>query len=359
VTTEIAVANRWGIAIAADSAVTVEQMHKERPTEKVYNSGNKLFTLSKWHPVGVMIYNGMTLGGTPWETIVKTLRRELKDTNFLRLEEYCHFFFNSLSSHGMLFPSDCVRGVVERNVFRVLREAAKTEFLTAELDRFDLDDDRLISAVQKVSQNIRGIPYIEKMDENFEAEVRKEYSDEIRQALGVLSPNYDRHSELERVTEELVGLWFSRKVRIPGYSGVVISGFGHDDVFPKLYEYFADGIVCGRVRFWENTSKLITADNASFVLPFADSEVINTLLNGVSASFYAKFGEEVYKTVMALPELLLSQIIELNDAQKTRYGDMLKQSLMAPFSELDRDLNKYRQSEYVDPIASTLHRLAY
>ena len=72
--------------------MTIEQYYKTKLTEKVYNSANKLFTLSKFHPVGLMIYNGMTLGGTPWETIVKVIRRELKDQEFKTLEEYCGFF---------------------------------------------------------------------------------------------------------------------------------------------------------------------------------------------------------------------------------------------------------------------------
>jgi hypothetical protein len=51
-TTEVAIINKEAIALAADSAVTV----KISDDTKIYNSANKLFALSKFHPVGIMIY---------------------------------------------------------------------------------------------------------------------------------------------------------------------------------------------------------------------------------------------------------------------------------------------------------------
>lgn len=42
--------NKHGVAVAADSAVTLGNTHK------VVNSGNKIFTLSKYAPVGIATY---------------------------------------------------------------------------------------------------------------------------------------------------------------------------------------------------------------------------------------------------------------------------------------------------------------
>lgn len=43
--------NKHGVAIAADSAATIGNGHYD----KVYNTANKIFTLSKIHPIGIMI----------------------------------------------------------------------------------------------------------------------------------------------------------------------------------------------------------------------------------------------------------------------------------------------------------------
>ena len=50
-TAQIAIMNKQALALATDSAVT----HTEKSGKKIHPSGNKLFTLSKYHPVGVMI----------------------------------------------------------------------------------------------------------------------------------------------------------------------------------------------------------------------------------------------------------------------------------------------------------------
>ena len=50
-TAEIAIMNKHAIALASDSAVTMSQ----EAGEKIKTSANKLFALSKYHPVGIMI----------------------------------------------------------------------------------------------------------------------------------------------------------------------------------------------------------------------------------------------------------------------------------------------------------------
>ena len=72
-TAEVAVMNRQAIALAADSAVTF----REEKEQKIFTSASKIFTLSKYQPVGVMIYGSASLMGVPWETIIKIYRDRL------------------------------------------------------------------------------------------------------------------------------------------------------------------------------------------------------------------------------------------------------------------------------------------
>lgn len=57
-TAEIAIMKKEAIAIAADSAVTLRE-------EKIFTSANKIFSLSKYHPVGGMVYGNDTFMGIP------------------------------------------------------------------------------------------------------------------------------------------------------------------------------------------------------------------------------------------------------------------------------------------------------
>ncbi len=63
-TAEIAILNKAGVALAADSKVTIGGV-------KTFDTANKIFCLSKFHPVGIMIFGNAEFMGFPWETIVK------------------------------------------------------------------------------------------------------------------------------------------------------------------------------------------------------------------------------------------------------------------------------------------------
>jgi hypothetical protein len=65
-TCEVAVMNKHGIALAADSAVTLGA------GEKIYHGAEKLFQLSPSTSIGVMTYGNADLMGVPWEIVIKS-----------------------------------------------------------------------------------------------------------------------------------------------------------------------------------------------------------------------------------------------------------------------------------------------
>jgi hypothetical protein len=94
-TAEIAVMNRHGVALAADSAVTINYPDGQ----KIYNSVNKLFMLSKYEPVGIMVYGVADLTGMPWENLIKVFRRELGDTKLSHLNDYADGLIKYINEH--------------------------------------------------------------------------------------------------------------------------------------------------------------------------------------------------------------------------------------------------------------------
>src|SRR4030042_1372210 len=99
-TAEIVIMNKEAIAIAADSAVTFPQ----EKGHKIFPSANKIFTLSKYHPVAIMIFGNAYFMEVPWETIIKTYRKLLGDNEYETLELYAESFLKFLCSEGILFP---------------------------------------------------------------------------------------------------------------------------------------------------------------------------------------------------------------------------------------------------------------
>ena len=82
--------NRRGVAFAADSAAT----HNISSRHKITNHANKIFELSKYHPIGVALCGNLDFLGLPWEDIIKMFRLKLKQDGFPILKDYSDAFFN-------------------------------------------------------------------------------------------------------------------------------------------------------------------------------------------------------------------------------------------------------------------------
>ena len=74
-TAQVALMNKSAVALATDSAVTINTSGGD----KIYNTVNKLFTLSKYYPIGIMIYGSAQFMGVPWESVIKIYRKQLKE----------------------------------------------------------------------------------------------------------------------------------------------------------------------------------------------------------------------------------------------------------------------------------------
>lgn len=82
-TAEIAVLNRFGVAMAADSAVTIG--HRG---DKIWTSADKLFQLSEANPLGIMIYGSADFCGLPWETVIKSYRQVRGNKSWGTVQEH-------------------------------------------------------------------------------------------------------------------------------------------------------------------------------------------------------------------------------------------------------------------------------
>ena len=107
-TCEVAVMNKRGIALAADSAVTLGD------SQKIYHTAEKLFPLSPSIPIAIMTYGSADMMGVPWETIVKIYGQKLGSRRFDTLDQYAMDFLTFIESAATLFPAQEQKKSAER-----------------------------------------------------------------------------------------------------------------------------------------------------------------------------------------------------------------------------------------------------
>ena len=74
-TAEVAVMNKQAIALAADSAVTFQ----EETGHKIFPSASKIFTLSKYQPVGIMVYGSADFMQVPLGNNYQGLQKQFRE----------------------------------------------------------------------------------------------------------------------------------------------------------------------------------------------------------------------------------------------------------------------------------------
>lgn len=126
-TTEIAVINRLGIALAADSAVTIPGYG----ADKVFDTGDKLFELSERYPVALMVNGSMDFLGVLWELVAKEFRCTTPtDAEIISIADWMKRFLAFVAKHQAVTPAPHLRSR-PRHVGPVARRARRRTVRTS------------------------------------------------------------------------------------------------------------------------------------------------------------------------------------------------------------------------------------
>ena len=307
-TAEVAVINKSAVAIASDSAVTAELIDSRgRLNSKIYNTANKLFSLSKHAPIGIMVYNTMELGGVPWETIIKEYRRHLGTTKFDHLSDYADHFFSYLCANTILFPDRLICAVLKKIITRLFIPISYEIKSNADPKRA-LDDN--ISKLEAMA-------FAESFDDR-DLSLPENYIAAIDEAANIAFKTSHLRN-LKTRYRKFAALALTKERQLSGYSGVVITGFGGIDIFPSLVEYNVDLIFKGKVRkkIIQRYSPVDT--DAGKVLPFAQEDITRTILEGINPGYAAEIQDKAIDLFASLPQKIIDGIAELSAAQKYQY----------------------------------------
>lgn len=286
-TAEIGILNRSGVALATDSAVTIG-------SKKVYNTANKLFALSKFHPVGIMIYGGASFMGVPWETVIKTYRENLGDEKKDNLETYKDDFVSYISQDSRLKDFKSQQVIVYRT-FNELLNIVVNE-VQSYVDKSLSDGTR--PAEEDVTLKLNSLleRKIVELQKNYSKIIeldRDSFIKDFKKVLdGVIKDkvllDYDQITEdlmISLAHESITRNYFSS-----GYSGVIISGYGEEELFPSLYELKVEGFISGQLKVEEGDkciikpSRMEEGDTTAAVIPFAQKEMVYTFMRGIDPS---------------------------------------------------------------------------
>lgn len=307
-TAEIVLMNKSAVALAADSAVTVSANNLEK---KVFNTATKVFTLSKYAPVGIMIYNGADFCGIPWETIIKDYRSKLGRKKFDTLEKYKIDFISYISS-SEFFDGEVIKNHVMAIAYILLSMALKDKLIKSGVKAKEL--------LSKHIDNLKEWDFVSGFNDDSAANLIRIYKKEIDAiSKHIFSENKLSIQGCISICRQYIALYLTRNITLPVYSGIVIAGFGEKDIFPSLEAMKIDGFILGKVRISECENRKISLSNPSDIAPFAQTQMMDSVLLGALPSYNSDLLMEIYKTILLLPTEIINNISELSDDAKKEY----------------------------------------
>ena len=346
--------NRYGVAMAADSAAT------SFGGRKIYRS-NKLFMLSKHHPVGIMIYGAASFVSVPWESIIKEFRKIFKDESKATLKEYCQEFIEYLNTddlftkemqdtHFKVYINYCTHKI-NINIQRRIEDYVYThpsEFSSPLLDPKDLKLRKISDNFIKEAKKMQGgYKYCKNSDIDLFKKIKLNEEKRIEKIIEDYSKT-NRNFFTDASKKILIDILINSMVKLDpnlrdGDSGIVIGGFGEKDFFPSVSSFAVHFYYDSSVIIYNEAYKSITSEIPGRVLPFAQRDVISNFMEGVSPDYFDFVRNFLYDFVKKYPNTI-DKIKSIDDKIKKVIKNTIKKDLSKIIPEFE---NAHKRSVYL------------
>lgn len=346
-TAEIGILNTTGVALAADSAVTVG-------SSKVFNTADKLFSLSKHHPVGVMFYGNASFMGVPWETVIKIYRKRLGALTFPTLEEYCDDFFEFLKEDSRFYDKEYERKLIATKFNQFFEELLDNINDTIpEIWKVDPTEEQILQIIFGESSYFAGyltdMDTVEGFNDDYFEYFYDNYGDTVEKII-TSKVNLDVDEEIIYLFIIIAACLVIKEEFYLNDTGVVIAGFGDDEIFPVLKSYTVEGIFNGVLKYKEGHDVHINANKSATIVPFAQQEMVHSFLTGIDPYLKRQVVGLIEKITLIYPKVVEKNASSWDEEQ----NELLKNFGEEIFEQFTSRIDELINDEFSSPILNTV-----
>lgn len=328
-TAEVAIINKTAIALAADSAVTLSLGSDQ---QKVFDSEDKLFELTRHEPIAVMINSNMHFMEAPLPVLIKRYRRTCP--RFDSVADAAAHFLGHLQAFGANSPRETVLRALSSALepaFILLKARTEEKFYArmAELPPQDTPDLGAYFRDQRLSVLSEQIATITRALESVEETELIGAPDDDEAAIGeVVDELIDLHlpeAGADQIAElrQLASVILSRRVRWSPHTGVIVAGYGKNELFPTLISYEVYGMVRGQLRvFKTNDVDVRRGGVRAKVIPFAQKEMVERFLYGLDDEIERKIEDFCKRSIPSIREQALENLVMEEEDRALTADDM-------------------------------------
>ncbi len=353
-TAEIAVMNTEAVALAADSAVTM----RTRAGPKIYQSANKIFRLSRSAPIALMVYDSANFLHVPWETIAKSYRAARGEETFGKLTDHAQDFLRFMKQSKLLFPDDAreqhTRQTVYSLYFGILREidrATEERLKQGPVSKKEIAEiaSQTIKACSDYFAGVKKVRGAPNRDTT-----RKRLTPAIARARKALFGGFNLTAADSNRLAGIAVDSFSKDremlVRSPSRAGVVIAGFGSDEIYPSVFEVVVETLLGPSLKaVKEQCTTVGPATLGAAILPFAQREIVDAFLQGIDPG-YIKYLRGRWQHVIDTLGTKIADEAGLTGTKRTQVEAATKKHCQDAAGTDGTEIERMIQRDYVSPI---------
>ena len=352
-TAEIALLNKTAVALAADSAVTLAESGKVYP-------GNKLFALSRYQPVGMMIYNNAEFMDVPWETLIKMYRQSLGLDAKPTIYDYLKSFLEYISNSFICTEEQKLRNAlrIACDLYSEIRDTAMGNLnkILKNTGHLTIEDksDALRISINDMKNNLTKQNRFKSMKKERISQVDSDYGNEIDACIDQYFKGFNVNRSTRRSLHYVFRLSIGCDRFSRGSSGVVIAGLGTNEIFPTLFEITTDGFVAGTIKSKIQRHTDIGRNGISAaILPFAQQEMVRRFMEGVDPEFLDYSSASIEESMYQFGK----EILDTLELSNPELAEILRNISVKHTEDYSRHVTTFLKTHFVDPIMDIVEHL--
>ncbi len=364
-TSEVAILNRHGVALAADSAVTVQIVKGNNDNnQKIYNSANKLFALSKKAPIGIMISNQADFGYVPWETVIKEFRESLAGKTYDFFNSYVSSFKKFIATSALFDASEDhdMDSLVSMTISRIFGKISEKEKELFSIHN-PVTETQIRACIRNCANSLKSVAIQRLSSSVFSksdiSKLRKGKSKLLNERYITL---FQKRPISKAVKDSILDSACVFAL-LPGQprTTIALAGFGDKEVFPSVVELQTTTRFNGKMDLVE-TANVITPSAPALVKAFAQNAEVAAFLNGISNPLRNLIYETIDKTITnELPERIKQNISKkfkkFSEKEIKKLDSIYKNFGKNAYTEFVSLINTHIQNENVTNIMNTVSSL--
>ncbi len=342
-TAEVAILNKTVVAVAADSAVTVGGT-------KVHRSSTKIFAISA--DIGAMIHGYSDLAGMSWEVLLKLFRQKHGQNSFATVDDCYSAIHKFLSEANFPWDSGSSESLITFSIEVV-------EYVRARVENLEEAERSLGNVTAIIDKEIK--EYTELTGEiDFACPDLPTFQRDARDIVESVVENIFEDEEYEVPKDllpkfgELVHAALKSTYLSDNASGLVIFGFGKDELFPQLVQYAFDGAPFGNLRT-VFIRKVNVVDNGPTIVPFAAREVMDSIIQGIVVNLKEFYVESISVIANEVARRVIEDNLNSQDhLVATKIAERLISKLVDDFRQAS---DAYVRETYVHPMIDIIKNM--